>query len=539
MAVMVSLWQRSSHQHGWLVIPISAYLVWRLWPGLQNVGMRGEPWGVVAVAILVTIWLLSRLAGVQVIEHASVLALMPATIFAVAGRRFAYKLLFPLSFLMCAVPIGDSLVPYLMSITADVSAAMLRLSGVPMLRDGPQITLPGGSFVVAKVCSGVRYLMSGMIIAILYSYLNFRSNVKRLTFLLFAGVLLVFANGLRAFLIMTIASASDMRYLVGADHIFFGWALFGIVMISIMSVAARYADHPNETGSELSSNNLIDGDTGGLPFLVVLVLAMIAAILNPLQSEALSVGKLIFGLIILIAAIMLVVHHKRGAEIERRNERESVESRDLRSISIAALVAILLVSGPQAFSVLENHANSIAAVPSIAEFEHCDRRASWSERWYPENSDVDIEAASTHFCIDGEVSIYVAGYASALQGAELISSSNRLTPVSWARHSKRSSREFSMQDGSSRRVNELWVDTPGYRGLVWYWYEVDSQSVTGEVAAKALQVWALLRGRPAGGHVVLVSTAITGNKEAARRRLEVVSIQLIDAELQRESSDPA
>jgi len=334
MAVMVSLWQRSSHQHGWLVIPISAYLVWRLWPGLQNVGMRGEPWGVVAVAILVTIWLLSRLAGVQVIEHASVLALMPATIFAVAGRRFAYKLLFPLSFLMCAVPIGDSLVPYLMSITADVSAAMLRLSGVPMLRDGPQITLPGGSFVVAKVCSGVRYLMSGMIIAILYSYLNFRSNVKRLTFLLFAGVLLVFANGLRAFLIMTIASASDMRYLVGADHIFFGWALFGIVMISIMSVAARYADHPNETGSELSSNNLIDGDTGGLPFLVVLVLAMIAAILNPLQSEALSVGKLIFGLIILIAAIMLVVHHKRGAEIERRNERESVESRDLRSISI-------------------------------------------------------------------------------------------------------------------------------------------------------------------------------------------------------------
>jgi len=96
-----------------------------------------------------------------------------------------------------------------------------------------------------------------------------------------------------------------------------------------------------------------------------------------------------------------------------------------------------------------------------------------------------------------------------------------------------------MQDGSSRRVNELWVDTPGYRGLVWYWYEVDSQSVTGEVAAKALQVWALLRGRPAGGHVVLVSTAITGNKEVARRRLEVVSIQLIDAELQRESSDPA
>lgn len=81
------------------------------------------------------------------------------------------------------------------------------------------------------------------------------------------------------------------------------------------------------------------------------------------------------------------------------------------------------------------------------------------------------------------------------------------------------------------------VDAPCYRELVWYWYEIDGHQATGEFAVKALQVWALLRGRPAGGHVVLLTTPISTNKQEARRRLEAVAGDLVNAESQVTSSD--
>lgn len=533
---MFSQWRLTSHQHGLLVFPISAYLVWRLLPQLESVRLRSEPWGIVVVAIPVMIWITSRLVGVQVIEHASVLAMIPATVFAVSGKQLTHKILFPLMFLAFAVPIGDSVVPYLVAITADLSSAFLRLSGVPLLRDELLLILPGGSFVVAEVCSGIRYLMSGMMIALVFSYLTYQRSFKRVFFLALAGVLLVLANGLRAYLIMTIASATEMRYLGGADHVYFGWALFGVLMMSIMWVGTRYADEPNDRGSGKSSGKSIGGSLGGPPLVIVLGLAMLAATLNPLQSEAISVGKLLFGLVILVVAVFLAGRQKFATGGERRKWREMSTTRNLRSVSFVAIVAVVLVSGPYSVAVLNETATVHAAVPNIKEIRSCNSRKSWEKSWFPQMRNADIEVAATLFCADGQVSVYVAGYASSVQGKELVSRSNRLTP-DWGRYVKTSLYRFSEQDGGSRQLRELVVDAPGHRELVWYWYEIDRHAAIGEFAVKALQVWALLRGRPAGGHVVLLTTPITTNKQEARRRLEAVSADLMNAESQITSSD--
>ena len=49
-------------------------------------------------------------------------------------------------------------------------------------------------------------------------------------------------NGLRAFIVMAVASATDMRVLAGKDHVIFGWALFLLVMIALYFVAERFSD---------------------------------------------------------------------------------------------------------------------------------------------------------------------------------------------------------------------------------------------------------------------------------------------------------
>jgi len=526
VAVMFGLGRMSSDQHGLLVVFISAYLIWRLLPQVSSVQLRGDLWGVAAVAALVLVWIMSRLVGVQALEHFSVLALLPASVYAVAGREYVGKLLFPLLFLLCAVPIGDSLVPPMMAITADVSSFLLRVSGIPVLRDGQNMTLPGGSFVIAEVCSGVRYLMSGLILSLLFAHLTYRDNRKRIAFISIAAVLLVLANGLRAYLVMAIASASEMRYLGGADHIYFGWVLFGIVIMSIIWVGAKFSDAPLSAETASLPSESISGNLAGLPLVMIMVFAMLVATFSPLQSDSISIAKLVVGLIVFVVAIVLAGRRQRSAGGDDHQADYTLVAGRRRSLGIVAIVALLLVCGPQSISLLRAGAISVASVPDIADIESCTRQKPWAPGWYPRVRGADVDNASTFSCDDGDVSVFVAGYATALQGKELVSSSNRLTPRKWRRYIKASVFEHIPPSGERQQVKELVVDAPEYRGLVWYWYEIDSHRATGQFSVKVLQLWALLRGRPAGGHVVLVTTPLVAGVREARQRLEKMSIDL-------------
>ncbi len=251
LRVHVGLWQTSDHRHGLLVIPISVFLIWRLRYQLVDLPVAPDARGLLLVVPLAMAWLVARLAGIQVVEHVAVLTMIPAAVGTLTGPRIVNKLLFPFGFLVLATPLGESLVPYLMVITADVSTGLLKLSGVPVLRNGQYISLPGGEFVVADVCAGLAYLVSGVMISLLYGYLTYTSVRKRVVLVAVAAITLVVANGVRAYIVMAVASATRMQILGGRDHVYFGWLMFGVVMMVIMWVGARYADD-QETDSDVS-----------------------------------------------------------------------------------------------------------------------------------------------------------------------------------------------------------------------------------------------------------------------------------------------
>jgi EpsI family protein len=149
-----------------------------------------------------------------------------------------------LLFLMAVVPVGEELIPLLLAATADVSEWLLRLLGIPVLREGMFFTLPGGSFEVAEVCSGIRYLMAGTVTALLFAYFNFATWGKRIAFTVFAALAFVLANGVRAFIVMAVASATHGRWLGGEDHVYFGMVLFAVLLLAMLWLGMRFADPP-------------------------------------------------------------------------------------------------------------------------------------------------------------------------------------------------------------------------------------------------------------------------------------------------------
>lgn len=250
-ANMVGLWALSSYQHAYIVPPMSLLLLWLARREFAALPLVGSGVGVALLAVLAVLWLGARATAVQAAEHIAIVAMVIALVLAVVGRSAWRTIAFPLLFLLAAVPVGEELTPLLMNATADVSEVLLGLLGVPVLREGMFFTLPGGSFEVAEICAGLRYLMAGTVTALLFAYLNFNRWGKRIAFTLLAAASFVLANGLRAFITMLVASTTNGRVLGGRDHIYFGMVLFAALLVVLLWFGMKLAD-PAPTKTELA-----------------------------------------------------------------------------------------------------------------------------------------------------------------------------------------------------------------------------------------------------------------------------------------------
>ena len=233
-ASIVAIWYRSgTFAHGFLVVPAVLWLVWRRRDHVATLTPRPDYAGLLLLAALGFGWLLAELAGVQVVQQLAMVAMIPAAVVTVMGRRVAWALAFPLAFLAFGVPIGEGLIPPLMNFTADFTVALLQLVGIPVYREGTFFAIPSGNWSVVEGCSGLRYVIASVTAGCLYAYLNYQSLGRRLAFVAASIAVPVVANGLRAFMIVMIAHYSDMKLALGIDHFIYGWVFFGIVMVAL------------------------------------------------------------------------------------------------------------------------------------------------------------------------------------------------------------------------------------------------------------------------------------------------------------------
>lgn len=234
---MAAIWERSeTYAHGYIVLPIALWLVWRKRHVLMATRAAPDLRLLVLVAACAGLWLLARLMSVNVVEqYAYVLLLISAT-WLLVGHASARVMLFPLGYLLLMVPNGDNFLPQLMNFTADFTVFTLRLWGLPVYREGTFFSLPSGDWSVVEGCSGIRYIISSVTLGVLYAYLTYRTLWKRVAFSVAAFVVPIFANGVRATLIVLIAHYSDMKLALGVDHYIYGWVWFGIVMLIMFAV---------------------------------------------------------------------------------------------------------------------------------------------------------------------------------------------------------------------------------------------------------------------------------------------------------------
>lgn len=243
VGAIVGIWARSdTFAHGFLIVPIVLWLVWRRRQTLSE--MRPVPglWAGVLLAVAGFAWLLGELAAVNALSQLALVSMLVLLVPTMLGYRVALTICFPLGFLFFGAPFGEFAMPQLMQWTADFTVLALRATGIPVYREGLQFVIPSGSWSVIEACSGIRYIIASLTVGTLYAYLTYQTTRRRVLFVVLSLLVPVMANWARAYMIVMLGHLSGNKLAVGVDHLIYGWVFFGIVIMLMFWIGARWTE---------------------------------------------------------------------------------------------------------------------------------------------------------------------------------------------------------------------------------------------------------------------------------------------------------
>ena len=278
-----------------LVFVVVLALVWNLRDELVMLRIRPFLPGFIGLISLGFFWLAGQLVFTRTFMQFAVVAMVPMVVLTLLGVRWLVAMAFPFFMLLFALPVWSPLVPTLVKWSAKFAEFGIRASGVPIYRDGAYFVLPSGSWSIADSCSGVAYLSACMLLGILYAWTLYHSPVKRLLFIVGAGVIGVVGNWIRVYLTMMIAHLSDNR-LLRDDHGPFGWWLFAVILGGFCWLGWRYRDSEplasrsgrlNHDGSNVNSS-LLNDKVEAFKFVAISVLILATLMVWPFVESRLS-----------------------------------------------------------------------------------------------------------------------------------------------------------------------------------------------------------------------------------------------------------
>lgn len=150
------------------------------------------------------------------------------------GTYSLRKAVFPISLLLFMVPVPnqfiEAVISFLQAQSANLSYRLFLLFGVPVLRDGFVLTVPGVTIEVAKECSGINSSVALLILTILFAHETLQTNWRRVLLLCLIVPLSILKNAIRIVTLTMLAIRIDPSFLTGRLHHEGGFVFFLIAL---------------------------------------------------------------------------------------------------------------------------------------------------------------------------------------------------------------------------------------------------------------------------------------------------------------------
>ena len=222
----------ANYHHGFLIPIVSGYLVWKRRKDLKPETGGCSLLGLGGILLAVALFILGS-AGAEVFtQRISLLLLLASLVLFLYGRRPLRAVIFPIAFLLFAIPM-----PYLIyygltgpmqAFAAKCAAWGLRTIGVQAIVQGNMIHLSQTSLEVAEACSGIRSLYAFLAVGALVAYSTAVPLWGRLAIFLSTIPLSVAGNAVRVWGSGMGACLVGPQATEGTVHELFGLLVFSI-----------------------------------------------------------------------------------------------------------------------------------------------------------------------------------------------------------------------------------------------------------------------------------------------------------------------
>ena len=236
---LVKQWDNDpNYSHGFFVVPLALYFAWERRVALASAVVRPLWGGLVVIAASLLVYLAGVMGAELFLTRVSLIGLIAGSVLFLFGAAHLRILIFPLAFLFLMIPppavLFNQLALPLQLFASQMGEGLIAAAGVPVLRDGNVLHLPTRSLEVVEACSGIRSLISLLMLALVLGYFTERRLAARIAIAVAAVPLAIIANAIR---VAGTGIASEWVSPAAADgffHTFSGWLMFVVAVLGLV-----------------------------------------------------------------------------------------------------------------------------------------------------------------------------------------------------------------------------------------------------------------------------------------------------------------
>lgn len=230
---LVKVWYGSDDfSHGFLIIPMSAYIIWQDRKALADQPVDGSWTGLLVAAFCLFMFLFGKFGAVSTLSSISMIFFIWGAVIYLFGFKIFRACFFPLFFLLFMIPVPSQIYSAMTNplqfIVTKITVAMASMLGVIIYREGNVIHLPDMTFQVVQACSGLRSIMTMLTLGAIFGYFSLQSVGMRLI-LIAAGIPIAIAvNIFRVFSMVMAYNYFKLNLTEGTPHTILGLIVFAL-----------------------------------------------------------------------------------------------------------------------------------------------------------------------------------------------------------------------------------------------------------------------------------------------------------------------
>jgi exosortase len=241
LSSLVSQWASDDdYSHGFFVVPLAVFFAWERRDALRRASPAPNVVGLLLIAGSLVVFLAGILGAELFLTRVSLVGVLAGSVLFVWGWQYFRILLFPLAFLLLMIPLPaivfNQIAFPLQLLASQVGEHVISAAGVPVLREGNVLQLANTNLEVAEACSGIRSLVSLVMLGIVLGYFTEPRIPGRILIALSAIPIAIAANASR------VAGTGLASHWVGPAaaegffHTFSGWLMFVVAFVGLLAV---------------------------------------------------------------------------------------------------------------------------------------------------------------------------------------------------------------------------------------------------------------------------------------------------------------